>query len=57
MIKDLSRDYGTEYLDIFRYLTDDDGYLREEINAGDGIHFKAKRYDVVKSFFKCNTGS
>ena len=57
MIKDLSREFGTEYLDIFRYLADDDGYLREEINAGDGIHFKAKRYDVVKSFFKCNTGS
>ena len=57
MIKDLSREYGTEYLDIFRCLADDDGYLREEINAGDGIHFKAKRYDVVKDFFKCNTGS
>ena len=57
MIKDLSREYGTEYLDIFRYLADDDGYLPAEIDAGDGIHFKAKRYDVIKNFFLCHTGS
>ena len=57
MIKALSREYGTEYLDIFRYLADDDGYLRDDINAGDGIHFKAKRYDIIKDFFKCHTGS
>lgn len=57
MIKDLSREYGTEYLDIFRYLADDDGYLREDINAGDGIHFKAKRYDIIKDYFTCHTGS
>ena len=57
MIKDLSREYGTEYLDIFRYLSDEDGYLRDDVGAGDGIHFKAKSYAIIKDFFKCHTGS
>ena len=56
-VKDLSREYGTEYLDVFRLLSDNEGYFLDVYNSGDGIHIKAKQYPVVEDFLRCHTGS
>ena len=56
-IKDLAREYGTEYLDVFRPLADSEGYFLDVYNAGDGIHIKPKEYPVIEDFLRCNTGS
>ena len=56
-IKDLSREYGTEYLDVFRLLADNEGYFLDVYNAGDGIHIKPKQYPVIENYLRCNTGS
>ena len=55
-IKSLSREYGAEYLDIYRLMADDEGYMRDEFNSGDGLHFKASQYYVIKDYLKCHTG-
>lgn len=56
-IKDLSREYNTEYLDVFRLLADNEGYFLDVYNAGDGIHIKPKQYPVIENYLRCNTGS
>ena len=56
-IKDLSREYNTEYLDVFRLLADNEGYFQDIYNAGDGIHIKPKEYPVIEDFLRCHTGS
>jgi len=57
MLKSLSREYDTEYLDIFRLMADGEGYIRDEFNDGDGIHIKAKQYPVLEEYIRCHTGS
>ena len=55
VIKDLSREFGTEYIDVFRPLSDSNGYLLDEYNAGDGIHLKGKHYSVIADILRCHT--
>ena len=57
MLKSLSREYNTEYLDIFRLMADSEGYMQDRFNDGDGIHIKAAQYSVLEEFLKCHTGS
>ena len=54
-LKDLSREFGAEYIDIFRFLADSEGYMREEFDAGDGIHIKGNQYPLIEEFLKCHT--
>ena len=54
-LKALSREYGTEYLDMFRLLSDPEGYYQPQYDAGDGIHIQALQYGVLKDFLKCHT--
>lgn len=54
-VKGLSREYDTEYLDLFRLLCDDEGYFQARFDAGDGIHIKANEYGVIKDYLKCHT--
>lgn len=54
-VKSLSREYNTEYLDLFRFMSDENGYMLNEFNAGDGIHIDAHHYDEIKDFLKCHT--
>ena len=54
MLKDLSREYGTEYLDVFRLLCDSEGYFKEGY-SGDGIHLQAKYYPLFADFLRTHT--
>ena len=54
MLKDLAREYGTEYLDVFRILCDSEGYFKEGY-SGDGIHIKPKIYPVFVDYLKTHT--
>jgi len=53
LIKQLSREFDTEYIDVFRPLCDSGGYLLDANNAGDGIHLK--KYSVLADILRCNT--
>ena len=54
MLKDLSREYGTEYLDVFRLLSDSEGYYKEGY-SGDGIHLQAKYYPLFADYLRTHT--
>ena len=54
MLKDLSREYRTEYLDVFRLLCDSEGYFKEGY-SGDGIHLQAKYYPLFADFLRTHT--
>lgn len=54
-VKSLAREYNTEYIDVFRLMCDEYGYIRDEFNAGDGIHIDAHHYDEILYFLKCHT--
>ena len=54
MLKDLSREYGTEYLDVFRVLSDSEGYFKEGY-SGDGIHILPKYYPVLVDYLRTHT--
>jgi hypothetical protein len=54
-VKAFSREYNTEYLDVFRLMCDESGYFMDEFNAGDGIHIDAHHYEQIKEFLKCHT--
>ncbi len=54
MLKDLSREYGTEYLDVFRILSDSEGYFKEGY-SGDGIHILPKYYTVFVDYLRTHT--
>ena len=56
-LKDLAREYDAEYLDLFRLMSDSEGYLLDYIDAGDGIHFIGSSYDIIKNYLKCHTVS
>lgn len=53
-VKLLSREYGAEYLDVFRLMADGEGYLLGEYDAGDGIHIQAARYENILEFLRCH---
>ncbi len=53
-VKSLSREYGTEFLDVFRLMAADDGYFRQEF-VTDGIHIPAKQNAVLVNFLQCHT--
>ncbi len=55
VLKSLSREYDTEYLDLFRLMADEDGYLLEECDSGDGIHLRIGRYEALREFFLTHT--
>ena len=54
-VKALSREYNTEYLDVFRLMSDETGYFKNEYNAGDGIHIDAHHYDEILEYIRCHT--
>lgn len=54
-LKDLSREFDTEYIDIFRFMADVDGYMSDEFNCGDDLHFKSSEYPRIEEFLKCHT--
>jgi|GEM_PF-988869 len=56
-LKDLAREYDAEYLDLFRLMSDSEGYLLSTFDAGDGIHFIGSQYAVIEDFLKCHTGA
>ena len=56
-LKDLAREYDAEYLDLFRFMSDSEGYLLSSIDAGDGIHFIGSSYEIIKNYLKCHTVS
>ena len=45
--KTLSRQLGTDYLDIFSALADSDGYNRVDLTRDDGIHYTAEGYELL----------
>ena len=55
VLKSLSRKYDTEYLDLFRLMADEDGYLLEECDSGDGIHLRIGQYETLREFFLTHT--
>lgn len=54
-LKDLSREFDTEYIDLFRFMADVDGYMLDEFNSGDSLHFKTSEYPRIEEFLKCHT--
>lgn len=54
-VKDLAREYDAEYIDVFRLMCDNDGYLLDSFNAGDGIHIMGFQYRVIEDYLKCHT--
>lgn len=54
-VKALSREFDTEYLDLFRLMCDEEGYFQVRFDAGDGIHIQANEYYVIKDYLKCHT--
>ncbi len=55
VLKSLSREYDTEYLDLFRPMADEEGYLDERCDSGDGIHLRVDQYEKLKEFFLTHT--
>ena len=54
-VKDLSREYQTEYLDLFRLMADENGYMQDIFNAGDGIHIVSEQYGAIRDFIMTHT--
>ena len=55
ILKTLSREYETEYLDLFRPLADENGYLQTRFDKGDGIHLFSGRYAEIREFLLRHT--
>ncbi len=55
ILKSLSRQYDTEYLDLFRLAADENGYLDQRFDKGDGIHIFSGRYSEVREFLLRHT--
>ena len=55
LVKTLSREYGTEYIDLFRIMCDDAGYYLDRFNSGDGIHINSDRYPEIVEYLKRHT--
>ncbi len=54
-VKTLSREYHCEYLDLFRLMTDGNGYMLDSFNAGDSIHIQASEYSKILAYIKSHT--
>ena len=54
-VKSLARQYEAEYLDVFRLMSDRNGYFLPEFDAGDGIHIPADQYGIIKDYLKTHT--
>ena len=55
LIKTLSREYDTEYIDLFRMMCDRAGYFLNSFNSGDGIHIQSDRYPEIVEYLKRHT--
>lgn len=55
ILKTISREYRTEYLDLFRLMADENGYLQSRFNNGDGIHLRTGEYKELKDFLLRHT--
>ena len=55
LIKTLSREYDTEYIDLFRMMCDRAGYFLNSFNSGDGIHIASDRYPEIVEYLKTHT--
>ena len=55
LVKTLSREYGTEYIDLFRMMCDKAGYFLNSFNSGDGIHIQSDRYPEIVEYLKRHT--
>ena len=54
-VKDLSREYDAEYIDLYRLLSDGEGYMYDEYSVNDGIHIVPKAYEMLEEYFKTHT--
>ena len=55
LVKTLSREYDTEYIDLFRMMCDKAGYFLNSFNSGDGIHIQPDRYPEIVEYLKRHT--
>lgn len=55
LVKTLSREYNTEYIDLFRMMCDSAGYFLNSFNSGDGIHIASARYPEIAEYLKTHT--
>ncbi len=55
LAKTLSREYDTEYIDLFRMMCDKAGYFLNSFNSGDGIHIQSDRYPEIVEYLKRHT--
>ncbi len=55
LVKTLSREYDTEYIDLFRMMCDKAGYFLNSFNSGDGIHIQPERYPEIVEYVKRHT--
>ena len=55
MIYGVARYYGYEYLNMYEVLGDERGYLQEEIDCADGLHFGANGYERLTEYLLCHT--
>ena len=55
LLKTLSREYDTEYIDLFRMMCDKAGYYLDSFNSGDGIHIQSDRYPEIVEYLKRHT--
>lgn len=55
LVKTLSREYDTEYIDLFRMMCDKAGYFLSSFNSGDGIHIQPDRYPEIVEYLKRHT--
>ena len=55
-VKDLSREYGAEYIDLYRPLSGADGYMYDEYSVNDGIHITPETYSsMLEEYFMTHT--
>ena len=57
VIKDVSREFDAEFIDVFRFMSDDAGYMLDELNAGDGIHLIGAKYQVLADYIRTHTNT
>ena len=55
VLKSLSREYDTEYLDLYRLMADENGMLRPELDIGDGMHIRPQAYEELEDYLLRHT--
>lgn len=55
LLKDMCYQKGLYYLDIWSVLKDDNGYLREDLAADDGIHMFQQGYNIWRDYIFTHT--